>query len=193
MIAFGTVSGGAGAALTRGNFWKGVTTGLVVSGLNHAFHQQPDPNKELARRIAKQYGGNAGEIREWLDNHPFELTHEGVKFKGLDLEAKYINKPGTNVKNAINQTPQMIAEELGTKALDFIFRGGPVGQLLSDGGLANNPSPSDIAQRQMRIEGAKNALIRHVFMPQGQQKPSMNNGFNPHSGYSRYNLFYKAK
>ena len=38
MIAFGTVSGGAGAALTGGNFWQGAVTGLVVSGLNHAGH-----------------------------------------------------------------------------------------------------------------------------------------------------------
>ncbi|WP_031457733.1 RHS repeat domain-containing protein, partial [Flavobacterium chungangense] len=36
MIAFGTVSGGAGAALTGGNFWQGAVTGLVVSGLNFA-------------------------------------------------------------------------------------------------------------------------------------------------------------
>ena len=39
MIAFGTVSGGAGASLTGGNFWQGAATGLVVSGLNHALHQ----------------------------------------------------------------------------------------------------------------------------------------------------------
>lgn len=38
MIAFGTVMGGAGAALTKGNFWQGAVTGLVVSGLNHGFH-----------------------------------------------------------------------------------------------------------------------------------------------------------
>lgn len=38
MIGFGTVSGGAGAALTKGNFWQGAVTGLVVSGLNHAVH-----------------------------------------------------------------------------------------------------------------------------------------------------------
>ncbi|MCL9804605.1 hypothetical protein NAT51_03670 [Flavobacterium amniphilum] len=36
MISFGTVMGGAGAALTGGNFWKGAVTGLVVSSLNHA-------------------------------------------------------------------------------------------------------------------------------------------------------------
>jgi hypothetical protein len=38
MIAFGTVAGGAGAALIGGNFWQGAVTGLVVSGLNHAAH-----------------------------------------------------------------------------------------------------------------------------------------------------------
>ena len=39
MIAFGTLAGGAGAALTGGNFWQGAVTGLVVSGLNHAMHK----------------------------------------------------------------------------------------------------------------------------------------------------------
>ncbi|MFV5686546.1 RHS repeat-associated core domain-containing protein [Flavobacterium sp. GB2R13] len=38
MIAFGTVSGGTGAAITGGNFWQGAVTGLVVSGLNHYAH-----------------------------------------------------------------------------------------------------------------------------------------------------------
>lgn len=32
MIAFGTVSGGTGAALTGGNFWQEAVTGLVVFG-----------------------------------------------------------------------------------------------------------------------------------------------------------------
>lgn len=39
MIAFGTVSGGAGAVMAGGNFWQGAVTGLVVSGLNHAMHK----------------------------------------------------------------------------------------------------------------------------------------------------------
>ena len=43
MITFGTIMGGAGAALTGGNFWQGAVTGLVVSGLNHAMHQVIDP------------------------------------------------------------------------------------------------------------------------------------------------------
>ncbi|TQM39469.1 hypothetical protein BC670_0267 [Flavobacterium branchiophilum] len=50
-IAFGTLSGGAGAALTGGNFWQGAVTGLVVSGLNHTFHGTK--NKEYTRRDVK--------------------------------------------------------------------------------------------------------------------------------------------
>ena len=37
--AFGTVSGGAGASLSGGNFWQGTATGLTVSGLNHTMHK----------------------------------------------------------------------------------------------------------------------------------------------------------
>ena len=44
MIAFGTVAGGTGAALTGGNFWQGAVTGLVVSGLNHYAHKTPTRN-----------------------------------------------------------------------------------------------------------------------------------------------------
>lgn len=43
----GTISGGAGAALTNGNFWQGAVTGLIVSGLNHAMHN--DTNKHLRK------------------------------------------------------------------------------------------------------------------------------------------------
>ncbi|QSB25550.1 RHS repeat-associated core domain-containing protein [Flavobacterium sp. CLA17] len=50
MIAFGTVSGGAGAALTGGNIWQGAATGLVVSGLNHAMHSIKT-NKYINNRL----------------------------------------------------------------------------------------------------------------------------------------------
>lgn len=43
-LAFGSIMGGAGSALTGGNFWKGAVTGLVVSGLNHVLsHSSKDP------------------------------------------------------------------------------------------------------------------------------------------------------
>ena len=53
MIAFGTVMGGAGAALTGGNFWNGAVTGLVVSGLNHAMHQGIDPPGKKSLDVRK--------------------------------------------------------------------------------------------------------------------------------------------
>ncbi len=37
-IAFGTIAGGAGSYLTGGNFWEGAVTGMIVSGFNHALH-----------------------------------------------------------------------------------------------------------------------------------------------------------
>ena len=44
-VAFGTVSGGAGAAMTKGNFWQGAATGLTVSLLNHAMHSENNKTK----------------------------------------------------------------------------------------------------------------------------------------------------
>jgi RHS repeat-associated protein len=52
MIAFGTIAGGAGAALTGGNFWQGAATGLVVSGLNHFAHQIQE--KQTVRGVLKR-------------------------------------------------------------------------------------------------------------------------------------------
>ncbi|TQM39471.1 hypothetical protein [Flavobacterium branchiophilum] len=59
-IAFGTLSGGAGAALTGGNFWQGAVTGLVVSGLNHAMHSM----------------GKNGDLKQWLKK-------AGVNYKDI--------------------------------------------------------------------------------------------------------------
>ncbi len=42
---FGTISGGAGAAISGGNFWQGAVTGLVVSGLNHVAHSGNNKTK----------------------------------------------------------------------------------------------------------------------------------------------------
>ncbi len=51
-ITFGTISGGAGAALSGGNFWEGAATGFVVSALNHAAHTI-EQNKKIRDRIVK--------------------------------------------------------------------------------------------------------------------------------------------
>ncbi len=63
MIIFGTISGGAGAHLTGGNFWQGAVTGLIVSGLNHAMHvlKQKNQSKEDVRQALKDNGYNLDE------------------------------------------------------------------------------------------------------------------------------------
>ncbi len=64
IIAFGTVAGGAGAALTGGNFWQGAVTGLVVSGLNHFAHKISSniQFKKTLRGILNDAGINPDDI-----------------------------------------------------------------------------------------------------------------------------------
>lgn len=58
MIAFGTIAGSAGAALTGGNFWQGAVTGLAVSGLNHALHKAKNFFDLKQKLIDKGYNPN---------------------------------------------------------------------------------------------------------------------------------------
>ena len=63
-LLFGTISGGAGAALTGGNFWQGAATGFVVSALNHALHKQDPPTRRerIAKRFGRKYQRNENKI-----------------------------------------------------------------------------------------------------------------------------------
>ncbi|MBZ4042639.1 RHS repeat-associated core domain-containing protein [Flavobacterium hibisci] len=74
MIAFGTVSGGAGAALTGGNFWQGAVTGLVVSGLNHALHQIDPPGQEKPSPLMKSY------LDSWVNKNQYFGGEVGARF-----------------------------------------------------------------------------------------------------------------
>ncbi len=56
IVSFGTIAGGAGAALTGGNFWQGAATGLVVSGLNHVVHKY-EWRRSLISRFKKNGSG----------------------------------------------------------------------------------------------------------------------------------------
>lgn len=194
MIAFGTVSGGAGAALTGGNFWQGAVTGLVVSWLNHKEHQQQDPNKEIAKRIVKQYGGNVDEIREWLNIHPFVVNEGIVSFEGIDglsIDTNDNNGNSSNMNKAYDKGAQWAIKKGFTYIIKGIVSGG--GQLLSDGGLAKVP-PKTNNGISIKVFKAQDALIDYVFRPQGpMQTPSMNNNFKSYSGYSRFDTYYKAK
>ncbi|MFH7012563.1 RHS repeat-associated core domain-containing protein [Flavobacterium sp. FlaQc-52] len=84
-IAFGTVAGGAGAALTGGNFWQGAVTGLVVAGLNHTLHMNDDDPGDPPRKHGNKYG-TLKEYREWRD---YPLYHEGETW--FDKWARGIN------------------------------------------------------------------------------------------------------
>ncbi|MBZ4043675.1 RHS repeat domain-containing protein [Flavobacterium hibisci] len=79
MIAFGTVSGGAGAALTGGNFWQGAVTGLVVSGLNHYAHEIKERTL-IERAIIK--GGYGAELSS---DDPLGWTNEQIKQFAADV------------------------------------------------------------------------------------------------------------
>ncbi len=72
MIVFGTIAGGAGAALTGGNFWKSALTGLIVTGLNDLMH--PDPNKAQARKFNREFNKKYGNVA----NKPAPATKQTV-------------------------------------------------------------------------------------------------------------------
>ncbi|WP_264524401.1 RHS repeat-associated core domain-containing protein [Flavobacterium sp. N502536] len=199
MIAFGTVSGGAGAALTGGNFWQGAVTGLVVSGLNHFVHeiQGENPNRTMAKNIVAKYKhGNIDEVEQWLDEHPFINKNGIVSFEGISGVSVNINKSNGN-PNYLNDAFDSAAKKGITTLLTTCIKGliGGGGLLLSDGGLAKvpvRPFRSDLLT--LSESNARNALIDYVFRPQGpQQTPAFINGYNPYSGPSRFDTYYKAK
>ncbi|MBS3992185.1 MAG: VCBS repeat-containing protein [Bacteroidetes bacterium] len=94
MIAFGTIAGGAGAALTKGNFWQGAATGLMVSGLNHAMHQMG--SKASSIEDLQRKGFTEEQIKSIYDNYlkPGDVSVDQlIKKIGGPLEQEY-NKKG---------------------------------------------------------------------------------------------------
>ncbi|OOV20662.1 hypothetical protein BXU10_14065 [Flavobacterium sp. LM4] len=76
-IAFGTISGGGGAILTKGNFWQGAISGFFVSALNHVAHGgENSENLLYSRRYAKDENGNV--ISESLNYFPSYRTNPFV-------------------------------------------------------------------------------------------------------------------
>lgn len=81
MIAFGTVSGGAGAALTGGNFWQGAATALVVGTVNHAMHGGFSKKYKLHVLQDRQGANKAG--------------HQALAGE-IDGKLLYVSQDGTN-------------------------------------------------------------------------------------------------
>ena len=86
MIVFGAIAGGAGAALTGGNFWQGAATGLIVSGLNHAMHGG----------FAKKYKLHVLEDFEGANG----AGHQAL-VGDVDGDLLYVSKDGTNENHGV--------------------------------------------------------------------------------------------
>lgn len=75
---FGTISGGAGAAISGGNFWQGAVTGMIVSGMNHVAHAMQQK----------------GHLKEWL-------SKAGVNYKDVP------KMTSAQVLELINRVPEL--------------------------------------------------------------------------------------
>ena len=95
MLAFSTISGGAGAALTGGNFWRGAATAFVVSFANHYAHST-DRKRNINNEVDTKYGKDA--------DNPASVTQATVDdmVKGLPtLNRMHANSQGLKL-NANN-------------------------------------------------------------------------------------------
>jgi RHS repeat-associated protein len=93
MIAFGSIMGGAGSALTGGNFWHGAVTGLVVSGLNHAMHSDNDDEIQINSKTKEvRIIGDGSKIDNiYVDGNQTLSTKHGL------YDAKYYKAKGFKV------------------------------------------------------------------------------------------------
>jgi hypothetical protein len=147
---------------------------------------QEAPNAKDAKEIAKRYNYDWKEIKEFLDDHPFERTHKGLTMKGTGIEmlsSKFIEDPKT-----ISQTVQDYGEsELQDKVVDYFSPRlgkllGKVGNLLDSQDLTMQEPQSTIDQR---YELVKQNLIRYFFQkPTSYQTPSVKNNFKNYKYHS---------
>ena len=157
MIAFGTVSGGAGAALTGDNFWQGATTGLVVSGLNHAMHQidfdkenlqTEDEDIDFVKLFEKMLSNKVGTtltsdqiIKKY--NLPSKLK-EAINSMTLKTKNKiYVdwnNEGKINAVSKINVKDGILSLERGFIPQTPGSKKGYFGYIINGGGLNYQPS-----------------------------------------------------
>ena len=104
MVIFGTISGGASAALSGGNFWQGAVTGLVVSGLNHAMHKKV--SEKVMQDESNQSNDDSGKVRfeEFTEDELKDyrvVPENGLNMDDLPIPANNItyNSDGFYFKN----------------------------------------------------------------------------------------------
>ncbi|HLN96677.1 MAG TPA: RHS repeat-associated core domain-containing protein, partial [Flavobacterium sp.] len=91
MLAFGGISGAAGAALTGGNIWQGACTGIIVAGLNHALHEEFGVQYKL--HVLEDYEGANG------------FGHQAL-VGDIDGKLLYVSKDGTLENGGIYGEPK---------------------------------------------------------------------------------------
>jgi RHS repeat-associated protein len=118
MIAFSTVSGGAAAELTGGNFWQGAATAFVVSALNHAMHhiqlkseierKHPGLYKTLSK--LKSYVKNNQEVLSAMSDTSGYDKSEVLKLLSLNNLVNIVKVGGTDGNNGFydHKTPNYV-------------------------------------------------------------------------------------
>ncbi len=139
MIAFGALSGGIGAELSGGNFFKGFLQGGIVSGLNHSVHEiyppsqqkqdvdldkvmshyPGDENNQISSTDAyTQTGGSVEKFyNDYVAGHPGEAPNAcalrlSMAFNDAGYDLKYVKNvtfKGGNGKNYFLSSEQMAA------------------------------------------------------------------------------------
>ena len=125
MIAFGTIMGGAGAALTGGNFWNGAVTGLVVSGLNHAMQHGIDPKPKPKK------APNLKETNSFYNKNKSLSTIYDVDASSVDLN--FVNTNGWIPENVYTVQTLMKSEHGRVFGkLNLLYKGNNQVEILND-------------------------------------------------------------
>ena len=122
-IAFGTVAGGAGAALTGGNFWQGAVTGLFVSSLNHGLHNgdEDPPTKVRTQASDKAEGWTNSQFRDLYEFNQVALDAYGYVRGAAELSALKWNSIKIAVKGLFMTGSKNVMLE--GKLANHLFKG----------------------------------------------------------------------
>lgn len=102
---FGSISGGAAAALTGGNFWQGAVSGMIVSGMNSAGNsllrtKGNDEYDAYIDKVDKERGSKVWnrEIKEQDNEYNFFFKYRD---QSLYESVKYFDNGGPNSKTIV--------------------------------------------------------------------------------------------
>lgn len=83
IVAFSAVSGGVGAELSGGSFWRGAVTAATITGLNHLAHNVLDQPKPKSHKQYKQL--SKGEVNDLKRRGIWDHSDKGNGGGKIDL------------------------------------------------------------------------------------------------------------